>query len=413
MQAIKTPISSHKVVSSEEWIEARKAYLAKEKEFTRQRDELSLQRRELPWVKVEKKYVFDGPEGKETLSDLFKGRSQLIIYHFMLGPGWEEGCRSCSFLSDHIDGAISHLNARDVTLVVVSRAPLAEIEAFKKRMGWRFKWVSSYDSDFNYDYHVSFTKDEMANGEVYYNYSQQQFGSEEAPGASMFYKDGSGNIFHTYSTYARGLDILVGAYNYLDLVPKGRDEDALDFTMSWVRHHDKYEDNATVKPIGIDRKPVVNLESPRFEDAGPMFITGPCKTYAFGKIDGIPEQWQSFAPYIGKLPGQVSRAAYGVPSNMCGAGDSFQYLTGVEVAVLSGLPDDFSGVRLPAQRYAVFSHREHVSAIRNTIGAIFDTWLPASGHEVLGSPAFLERYGESFDPETGLGDVEIWVPIKA
>jgi predicted dithiol-disulfide oxidoreductase (DUF899 family) len=173
MQAIKTPVSSHKVVSSEEWLEARKAHLAKEQEFTRQRDELSLQRRELPWEKVEKKYPFDGPEGKETLSDLFKGRSQLIIHHFMLGPGWEEGCRSCSFLSDHIDGGISHLNARDVTLVVVSRAPLAEIEAFKKRMGWRFKWVSSYDSEFNYDYHVSFTKDEMANGEVYYNYSRQ------------------------------------------------------------------------------------------------------------------------------------------------------------------------------------------------------------------------------------------------
>jgi len=242
MKTIEKLMPSHKIVSREEWLEARKAHLAKEKEFTRLRDELSRQRRELPWLKVEKNYVFDGPKGKETLADLFDGRGQLIVYHFMLGPGWKEGCKSCSFVSDHIDGAVVHLAQRDVTLLAISRAPLPEIEAFKKRMGWRFKWVSSYGNDFNFDYHVSFTKDEMAKGKVYYNYEMQEFGSEEGPGVSVFYKDGAGDIFHTYSSYARGLDMLVGAYNYLDLVPKGRDEDALSFTMAWVRHHDKYGD---------------------------------------------------------------------------------------------------------------------------------------------------------------------------
>jgi predicted dithiol-disulfide oxidoreductase (DUF899 family) len=231
-----------KVVSRDEWLAARKQHLKKEKEFTRLRDKLSAERRELPWVKVEKNYVFDGPKGKETLADLFDGRSQLIVYHFMFGPEWEQGCPSCSFLSDHIDGSIVHLAHRDVTFVVVSRAPLPKIEAFKKRMGWRFKWVSSYGNDFNFDYHVSFTKDEMAKGKVYYNYDKNEFPSDEGPGTSVFYKDGTGDIFHTYSSYARGLDILVGAYNYLDLVPKGRDEAELPWTMAWVRHHDKYGD---------------------------------------------------------------------------------------------------------------------------------------------------------------------------
>jgi predicted dithiol-disulfide oxidoreductase (DUF899 family) len=231
-----------KVVSRDEWLAARKQHLSKEKEFTRLRDKLSAERRELPWVKVEKNYVFDAPKGRETLADLFDGRSQLIVYHFMFGPEWEQGCPSCSFLSDHIDGSIAHLAHRDVTFVVVSRAPLPKIEAFKKRMGWRFKWVSSYGNDFNFDYHVSFTKDEMAKGQVYCNYDKNEFPSDEGPGISVFYKDGTGEIFHTYSSYARGLDILVGAYNYLDLVPKGRDEAELPWTMAWVRHHDKYGD---------------------------------------------------------------------------------------------------------------------------------------------------------------------------
>ena len=232
----------HRVVSQEEWLAARKQLLRKEKEFTRFRDQLSAERRELPWVRVDKEYVFDGPDGKETLADLFDGRSQLMVYHFMFGPGWEQGCPSCSFVSDHIDGANWHLPHRDVTLLAVSRAPLAQIEAFKQRMGWRFKWVSSYENDFNHDFHVSFTPDEMARGEVYYNYTTTEFPSEEAPGLSAFYQDPNGAVFHTYSTYARGLDMLVGAYNYLDLAPKGRDEAALPWTMAWVRHHDRYGD---------------------------------------------------------------------------------------------------------------------------------------------------------------------------
>jgi predicted dithiol-disulfide oxidoreductase (DUF899 family) len=232
----------HQVVSQEEWLASRKALLSKEKEFTRLRDRLSAERRELPWVKVDKEYVFDGPDGKATLADLFDGRSQLIVYHFMFGPGWEQGCPSCSFVSDHIDGANRHLPQRDVTLVAVSRATLPEIEAFRRRMGWSFKWVSSYGNDFNQDYHVSFTPDEMARGEVYYNYGMEEFPSEEAPGVSVFYKDPGGAVFHTYSAYARGLDLLIGAYNYLDLAPKGRDEADLPWTMAWVRHHDRYGD---------------------------------------------------------------------------------------------------------------------------------------------------------------------------
>lgn len=233
-------IEHPRVVSQAEWLEARKDLLAREKDFSRRRDALSAERRELPWVRVEKEYVFDSPGGKQTLADLFDGRSQLIVYHFMFGPDWEQGCPSCSLLADHFDGAAVHLAQRDVTLVVVSRAPLPQIEAFKQRMGWRFKWVSSYGSDFNHDYHVSFTKEEMANGKVSYNYGVSGFPSEEAPGTSVFYRDAAGAVFHTYSSYARGLDILIGAYNFLDLVPKGRDEDGLAYTMAWVRHHDRY-----------------------------------------------------------------------------------------------------------------------------------------------------------------------------
>ncbi len=232
----------HKIVSQDEWGAARKALLAKEKEFSRTRDALSAARRELPWVKVEKDYLFDGPAGKEMLADLFAGKNQLMIYHFMLGPGWVQGCPSCSFLADHFDGANIHLAQRDVAFVVASRAPLAEIDAYKKRMGWRFKWVSSYGSDFNYDFHVSFTPEEKAGGKVEYNYAEGKFPSEEAPGLSVFIKDG-GAMFHTYSTYGRGLDIIIGAYNMLDLAPKGRDEDALPWSMAWVRRHDEYEEN--------------------------------------------------------------------------------------------------------------------------------------------------------------------------
>jgi predicted dithiol-disulfide oxidoreductase (DUF899 family) len=247
VMATATSNSEHpKVVPQAEWLAARKELLLKEKAFTKLRDEISKQRRELPWEKITKQYAFDGPNGRETLADLFGGKSQLIVYHFMLGPGWEQGCPSCSYISDHLDGSIPHLAARDVRLIVVSRAPLAQIEAFKKRMGWRFKWVSSFGSDFNHDYHVSFTKEELATGAMQYNYTTQKFPSEEGPGTSVFYKDAASDVFHTYSSYGRGLDILIGAYNWLDITPKGRDEEGLAHSMAWVRHHDRYDDNYKV-----------------------------------------------------------------------------------------------------------------------------------------------------------------------
>jgi predicted dithiol-disulfide oxidoreductase (DUF899 family) len=229
----------HKIVSSDEWLAARKGFLAKEKEFTRLRDELARQRRELPWVKVEKTYVFDGPNGKESLSDLFADRSQLVVDHFMFGPDWPEGCPSCSFWADTYDGAAVHLQHRDASFVVISRAPLEKLEAYKKRMGWDLKWVSSLNNDFNRDYHVSFTPEEQ--GTAVYNYKPGGFGSSEAPGISVFVKGADGQIFHTYSCYARGLDTLNGAYQLLDLLPKGRDEHGLPYPMAWVRRHDKYE----------------------------------------------------------------------------------------------------------------------------------------------------------------------------
>jgi len=232
-------INHREIVSEAEWLVARKDLLTREKEFNRQRDALSAARRKLPVVKIDKEYVFEGPNGSETLADLFDGRSQLIVYHFMLGPGWEEGCKSCSYLADHFDGANWHLPHRDVTLAVISRAPFAEIKPYQKRMGWRFKWLSSYGSDFNFDYHVSATDEEKAKDEMFYNYETGELMSDEMPGLSVFYKDESSQIFHTYSTYARGLDILVGTYNFLDFVPKGRDENP-DSTMDWVRRHDEY-----------------------------------------------------------------------------------------------------------------------------------------------------------------------------
>jgi len=237
-----TQTGKAKVVAPEEWLAARVELLKKEKEFTRLRDEISQQRRELPWEKVEKKYVFDGPKGKETLADLFGKHSQLIVYHFMFGPGWKEGCPSCSYIADHFAGSLPHLAARDVRLVAISRAPLAEIEAFKKRMGWQFPWYSSNGTDFNFDYHVSQSKDEAGKAEIYYNYKMQKFPAEERPGSSVFYKDASGNVFHTYSTFGRGLDQMINAYNWLDIAPKGRDEEGLKHSMAWVRHHDKYDE---------------------------------------------------------------------------------------------------------------------------------------------------------------------------
>jgi predicted dithiol-disulfide oxidoreductase (DUF899 family) len=237
----------HPIVSREQWLDARKALLAREKEFTRLRDRLSAERRELPWVRIEKPYLFDAPDGKVTLAALFDGRSQLIVKHFMLGPGWKDGCVGCSFEVDHIDGALVHLEHHDVSYVAVSRAPLAEIEAFKQRMGWRFRWVSSFGSDFNYDFHVSFTADEIAKGEAYYNYQIRKLGIDELSGRSVFYKNPAGEVFHTYSAYGRGGEELLGTYVCLDLTPKGRNETGPAHNLTdWVRHHDRYGEKGVV-----------------------------------------------------------------------------------------------------------------------------------------------------------------------
>ena len=228
------------VVSREEWLAARRELLREEKELTRLRDRLAERRRALPWVKVDKPYVFEGPQGRVSLADLFEGRSQLAVYHFMFGPGWEEGCKSCSFVADHLAAAVVHLRAKDVSFAAISRAPLAEFAPFKKRLGWDFTWVSSHGSDFNHDYRVSFTPEEMVRGKVDYNYGLREFPVEEAPGFSAFAKGPDGAVYHTYSVYSRGLEPLIGTYTILDLMPKPRNEDP-EAPMSWVRYHDRYE----------------------------------------------------------------------------------------------------------------------------------------------------------------------------
>jgi predicted dithiol-disulfide oxidoreductase (DUF899 family) len=229
-------------VSREEWLVARRTHLAREKAFTKLRDELSAERRALPWVKVDKPYRFEGPKGGCALADLFGRRSQLIVYHFMFGPDWAEGCPSCSFWADNFNGIGVHLAHRDIALVAVSRAPLAKLTAYAQRMGWAFAWYSSLGSDFNFDYGVSFTEQQKASGALLYNYGTLPAGVLELPGISVFAKGDDGTVFHTYSCYARGLDMVNGAYHYMDLAPKGRDEDALQYSMQWVRRHDRYED---------------------------------------------------------------------------------------------------------------------------------------------------------------------------
>ena len=233
-------MQDHPVVSREEWLAARRALLVHEKEETRLRDKVNAERLALPWVKVEKSYVFDTAQGRRTLAELFAGRSQLIVYHFMLGPGWKAGCPGCSFLADHLGGALPHLEHHDVTLTAVSRAPLAEIEAYKRRMGWRFPWVSAFENDFNFDYHVSFTTDELARGEVFYNFTMtpSDRANDELPGLSAFVRNAAGEVFHTYSSYARGPEELIGTLMILDRAPLGRNETTI---MDWVRRHDEYE----------------------------------------------------------------------------------------------------------------------------------------------------------------------------
>jgi predicted dithiol-disulfide oxidoreductase (DUF899 family) len=230
----------HPVAPADRWLAERKALLAREKELVRLRDELARQRRDLPWERLPKDYVFDAPEGRRSLADLFEGRRQLLVQHFMFGPGWEQGCPSCSYMADHTDGMTVHLAARDVSFVAVSRAPLADIERFRHRMGWRFRWVSSAANDFNRDFHVSFEPQERIDGAVYYNYGMTAFPNTEAPGISVFCQDDAGEIFHTYSTFGRGVEAMMGTYSLLDLVPKGRDENDGPYKMDWVRHHDRY-----------------------------------------------------------------------------------------------------------------------------------------------------------------------------
>ena len=237
-----TAVEAPEVVSREKWLAARKALLLREKEVTHLRDAVNAARLALPWVKVDKEYTFDSPSGKKTLAELFDGRSQLIVYHFMLGPGWAAGCPGCSFLCDPVDGALPHLEHHDVTLTAVSRAPLAEIEKYKRRMGWRFPWASSSGSDFNFDYHVSFLKDEVASGNAVYNYEKMRIPAKpedsEQPGMSAFSKDEAGVVYHTYSSYGRGIEDWIGTLMILDRAPKGRNETA---TMDFVRRHDEYE----------------------------------------------------------------------------------------------------------------------------------------------------------------------------
>jgi predicted dithiol-disulfide oxidoreductase (DUF899 family) len=241
----------HPIVSREQWIAERKRLLAREKELTRLSDQIARERRALPWVRVDKNYVFDTLEGPRTLAELFDGRRQLLMQHFMFAPGWEQGCKSCSYMADHNDGANLHLAQREVTLLAISRAPLADIERFRQRMGWKFRWVSSFGTDFNHDFGVNFTQDEMSSGKVNYNYAKQPFPHEEAPGISVFYQDDTGEVFHTYSRYGRGVEVMMHTYALLELTPKGRDEDALEYPMAWVRHHDRYPPVAAVKAASI------------------------------------------------------------------------------------------------------------------------------------------------------------------
>lgn len=238
---VESLVKNHAIVPPERWVSERKALMAREKELMRLHDEIARERRALPWERVEKSYVFDTPQGRRTLADLFEGRSQLIVQHFMLGPGWAQGCPSCSYMADHTDGMRVHLAQRDVRLVAISRAPLEEITRFRERMGWQFDWASSNGSDFNFDFHVSFTPEEQATGGVYYNYHRTDFAAEEMPGVSVFYKNEAGQVFHTYSTFGRGVEVMMGTYQILDLVPKGRDEREVPNKMEWVRHHDRYE----------------------------------------------------------------------------------------------------------------------------------------------------------------------------
>lgn len=239
--------TGHAIVSDSRWTEERRKLLEREKELTKLRDQVASERRALPWRRITKDYVFETPQGPRTLAELFAGRRQLMVQHFMFGPGWEQGCPSCSFMADHTDGMTIHLAHRDISFVAVSRAPLPDILRFRQRMGWQFDWVSSNGSDFNFDFRVSFTQLELAGG-VEYNYRKSFFPAEEAPGISTFYKDDAGAVFHTYSTFGRGVEVMMGAYALIDLTAQGRNERDVFYKMEWVRHHDRYDPEHRFEP---------------------------------------------------------------------------------------------------------------------------------------------------------------------
>jgi predicted dithiol-disulfide oxidoreductase (DUF899 family) len=243
-----TAAARHRVVSDAQWNEERIKLLAREKELTRLQDQIAAERRALPWRRVTKEYLFDTHQGQRTLAQLFGSRRQLMVQHFMFGPGWEQGCPSCSYMADHTDGMNLHLAHRDISFVAVSRAPLPQIQRFRQRMGWKFDWVSSHGSEFNFDFGVSFTKEELATGEVRYNYRKGFFPAEEAPGVSVFCKDDAGDVFHTYSTFGRGVEVMMGAYRMMDLAPQGRSERDVFYKMEWVRHNDRYEPGQGFEP---------------------------------------------------------------------------------------------------------------------------------------------------------------------
>lgn len=253
MNTIAAPAAEHRVVSREQWLKERIALLAEEKAFTRERDEMSRKVRELPWVKVEKNYVFDSPAGNESLAELFGPHSQLIVYHFMFDPTWSQGCKSCSFIADHYNPLMVHLAHRDVSFMTISKAPIDMLEAFRKRMGWTFPWVSAANTDFSRDFGVSFTDQELASDKTAYNFNAKPYPIRELPGLSVLFKDARGEIYHTYSTYARGLDIFLGAYTYLDVTPKGRDEENTDGMRGWLRHHDRYDRAVSVDDPWMER----------------------------------------------------------------------------------------------------------------------------------------------------------------
>lgn len=400
MESLKPPLAGHIVVSENEWTEARKALLVKEKEFTRLRDELSRQRRHLPWHRIEKTYALHGPTGMHTLKDLFGKNSQLIVYHFMLGQGWEAGCKSCSYLADHFDGMLPHLNARDVTLVAVSRAPISEIEAFKSRMGWRFKWVSSYGSDFNFDFHVSFDKDDLEKGEVYYNYQQGSFASQEAPGLSVFYRTEEGEVFHTYSAYARGLDILVGTYNFLDMTPKGRDEDGLTFSMAWVRHHDRYDDGYTVDPNATYEHPKVDASLPEIKVQ--VKHVDPIRVAYVRHVGPYPECGAAWSKLLTALKGMGvlndDSLSMGIPYDNPAATPAAELRYDACVAV----DDDFNpageiGVQeIFGGDYAVATYVGSYERLADVYRALLENWMPQSGLK-MGQGPCIEVYRSSWE----------------